>query len=755
MPERSDEYVAADERSASKIFTDRKRPRIAFWDMYERVRADRDDELAISFYGIGGEGKTSTLQKLQNEIEEVECGKPIEAVKQEILDRRSEPLCSAGALTGPKKVCTIPHALYDFNDGTEEVAALRRLADTLSQDYGFRFPFFDIAYYKYTYSGEGKDSAAQKAIERGRSQYLLNHPVVKLCVDAAGLFGHIDFTGIINDVLDLGEKWSSYRSRKKVESKLSALYMVSEKEKVAEFALSYFIQDLKTNMQGQEEPTVLFLDTYERLADYGRNGNFPNIQDAWVRQLIDGVPGLLCVIAGRDRIRWEELEGKEGGIWKEALEQHNLEDLSEEDTDHFLTEMGISDRGIQEQVYGITKGVPVYLDLCVERYDAAMQAGQEVTAEDFGQNLVELTKRYLSDIGSPDMVRFLACLQAWTDSDMRGIRKILDQEGMPISFSQSDYDAMKHQSYVRRDGDSYRMHGLICRLFSSHCSPEFLKGVFLAIFRYYDAKMEGTYFVDPTYQSMKSRYRDAIAGALRDERLMADSGFSSKLLTYLSSFADTLFDHGDYRDVLEADRRIYETEVQTLGANHPDMFRSLSNMAADYGNLGRYQEALDAERRAYEGRVRALGANHPDTLASLRSMATSYVSLGKYQEALDAVQRAYEGQARKLGEDHPDTLASLCIMAASYASLGKYQEALDMVQRAYEGQARMLGEDHPDTLASLSDMAADYRNMGFYEKALNADRKAYEARLRVLGADHPDTQFSEKAISLDLSKLAE
>ena len=349
----------------------------------------------------------------------------------------------------------------------------------------------------------------------------------------------------------------------------------------------------------------------------------------------------------------------------------------------------------------------------MERYDAAMQAGQEVTAEDFGQNLVELTKRYLSDIGSPDMVRFLACLQAWTDSDMRGIRKILDQEGMPISFSQSDYDAMKHQSYVRRDGDSYRMHGLICRLFSSHCSPEFLKGVFLAIFRYYDAKMEGTYFVDPTYQSMKSRYRDAIAGALRDERLMADSGFSSKLLTYLSSFADTLFDHGDYRDVLEADRRIYETEVQTLGANHPD------------------------------------------TLASLRSMATSYVSLGKYQEALDAVQRAYEGQARKLGEDHPDTLASLCIMAASYASLGKYQEALDMVQRAYEGQARMLGEDHPDTLASLSDMAADYRNMGFYEKALNADRKAYEARLRVLGADHPDTQFSEKAISLDLSKLAE
>ena len=753
MPERSDEYVGADERFASKIFTDRKRPRIAFWDMYEKARANRKEMLAISFYGIGGEGKTSTLQKLQNEIEEVEYGKPIEAVKQEILDRRSEPLCSAGALTGPKKVCTIPHALYDFNDGTEEVAALRRLADTLSQDYGFRFPFFDIAYYKYTYSGEGKDSAAQKAIERGRSQYLLNHPVVKLCVDAAGLFGHIDFTGIINDVLDLGEKWSSYRSRKKVESKLSALYMVSEKEKVAEFALSYFIQDLKTNMQGQEEPTVLFLDTYERLADYGRNGNFPNIQDAWVRQLIDGVPGLLCVIAGRDRIRWEELEGKEGGIWKEALEQHNLEDLSEEDTDHFLTEMGISDRGIQEQVYGITKGVPVYLDLCVERYDAAMQAGQEVTAEDFGQNLVELTKRYLSDIGSPDMVRFLACLQAWTDSDMRGIRKILDQEGMPISFSQSDYDAMKHQSYVRRDGDSYRMHGLICRLFSSHCSPEFLKGVFLAIFRYYDAKMEGTYFVDPTYQSMKSRYRDAIAGALRDERLMADSGFSSKLLTYLSSFADTLSDHGDYRDALDAGRKAYEGQVRALGEEHPDTLASLSSLAVDYFRLGLYKEALDAQQKAYEGMKRTLGAENPDTLASLSAMASEYSALGRHQEALDAYLEAYEAQTRILGAENPGTLSTLGNMVADYLFLRRYQEALDAQQQVYEAWLRILGAEHPTTLGSLNNMAVCYSDLGRYQEALDADQRVYEARVRILGAEHPETLESLGNVAADYSDL--
>lgn len=49
------------------------------------ARADKDEELAISFYGIGGEGKTCTLHKLEDEIHEVEHGKPIEDVKKEIL----------------------------------------------------------------------------------------------------------------------------------------------------------------------------------------------------------------------------------------------------------------------------------------------------------------------------------------------------------------------------------------------------------------------------------------------------------------------------------------------------------------------------------------------------------------------------------------------------------------------------------------------------------------------------------------------
>ncbi len=312
MPKRRG-HVAADERFASKIFTDRKKPRIAFWDIYERVRADRDDALAISFYGIGGEGKTSTLQKLQNEIQEVECGKPIEDVKREILESRSEPLDSGKAPAGSRKVRIIPHARYDFNDGTEEVAVLRRLADTLNKDYGFSFPFFDIAYCKFTYGSEDSNSTDAQTVKLERLRYLTNHPIMEACLDVAGAIVPYNIPAIIADVVKLGEKWASYRNGKKVESKLSALDGVSEKEEVAKCALSYFIEDLKTNMQGQEEPTVLFLDTYEKLADYGRNGDFSNVQDVWVRQLIDGVPGLLCVIAGRDRIRWEELEGKEGG----------------------------------------------------------------------------------------------------------------------------------------------------------------------------------------------------------------------------------------------------------------------------------------------------------------------------------------------------------------------------------------------------------------------------------------------------------
>ena len=55
---------------AENIFTDREEPRRAFWTVYDRVKSDPGSVEAISYYGVGGIGKSSLLFQLMRELKE-------------------------------------------------------------------------------------------------------------------------------------------------------------------------------------------------------------------------------------------------------------------------------------------------------------------------------------------------------------------------------------------------------------------------------------------------------------------------------------------------------------------------------------------------------------------------------------------------------------------------------------------------------------------------------------------------------------
>ena len=56
---------------ASRIFTDREEPRAAFWQQYRRLEEEIAQEEAnvhvLTYYGIGGIGKSSLLKKIMEE----------------------------------------------------------------------------------------------------------------------------------------------------------------------------------------------------------------------------------------------------------------------------------------------------------------------------------------------------------------------------------------------------------------------------------------------------------------------------------------------------------------------------------------------------------------------------------------------------------------------------------------------------------------------------------------------------------------
>ena len=63
---------------------------------------------------------------------------------------------------------------------------------------------------------------------------------------------------------------------------------------------------------------------------------------------------------------------------------------------------------------------------------------------------------------------------------------------------------------------------------------------------------------------------------------------------------------------------------KALGSDHPDVAKSLNNLAELYRYQGRYAEAEPLYKRSLAIREKALGPDHPDVAISLNNLASLY-----------------------------------------------------------------------------------------------------------------------------------
>ena len=124
------------------------------------------------------------------------------------------------------------------------------------------------------------------------------------------------------------------------------------------------------------------------------------------------------IIAGRGKLKWEQINPD----WEGSLDQHLLGSLSERDAE-LLHEAGISDQTLIKEIYQLTGGVPLYLDICVDRYYSIVEKGNTPSIEDMGSNTYELISfvKYMDD--SKALV-ILSCLEDWTDDLLNGLVQI-------------------------------------------------------------------------------------------------------------------------------------------------------------------------------------------------------------------------------------------------------------------------------------------------------------------------------------------
>jgi class 3 adenylate cyclase/tetratricopeptide (TPR) repeat protein len=197
--------------------------------------------------------------------------------------------------------------------------------------------------------------------------------------------------------------------------------------------------------------------------------------------------------------------------------------------------------------------------------------------------------------------------------------------------------------------------------------------------------------------------------------------------------------YADAQALIERALAIYE---RALGPDHLDVARRLNNIANVLYEQGRYAEAQPLHERALAIRERALGDAHPDVAVSLNNLGIVESCQGRYAQAQILYERALAIWERALGPDHPNLAQSLDNLGEAHAKQSRYAQAQTLHERALEIRERALGPDHPQVAESLNHLGEAHRDQGRYAEAQAMYERALAIWERALGPDHPDRAYS-------------
>ena len=734
---------------ATKIFTDREKPRESFWKQYELVKAEPEDQAQVhvlAYYGVGGIGKTSLLKQLMLEMDQ----------------RVKEPR----------------YVYYDLNLNQECRVVLEKLKIKLMERYKFSFPLFDLGLYCYTKKiGENPDSPEVKQITD-------KSPFLSLALD---ILGQIPVMSLATKVLSLADKGVALARTYLMNHRDELEDMqIMEAEELYDFLPTLFARDLAHNLEKTKEPLVILLDTYERLVNELSAGE-PLENDWWLRGdsgVILRVPKVLWVIGGREKLKWERFDPE----WKDALDQHILGNLSEADSDQFLKTAGVRPELLRQQLYDLTNGTPVYLDLCVTQYGRYREKGKTPEISLFGSNTYDLIQRFARymDDGQKDMVHMLSCLQRWDDDLISRIgSKILP------NFSNQTYETTKELSFViQSDTGSYNIHQTVGEVLLAH-APQMLKNraaevitehfeeelktltpLSKAFFPGVEYLVQAGQLCSPDAKAMHKFFEDHIlqnyvalikfGQYAQAERIIgmltAGAGADKMGILHALSLREQAWLMFKKKqkpfDTFRLAAQSLILHIIHFGEDSPEVANALWMLGCATSELRDHdEEALALFRRAKETFERVYGVEHKDTILAMRDTEVSLYRLGRYEEALPVALRVLELRKKILSPEDPRTLEAMSDLSYLYHKLNMQDQVLPLRQEVYEKTLAALGAENPQTAAEGARLAFTLQEQGRYEEALQLRQQVLAMRETIFGPEHRDTVEAQLSVARVLHKM--
>ena len=737
---------------ATRLFTDRTEPQQVFWDTYRKVKEKlgNDDRVhVLSYYGFGGIGKTSLLNQL-------------------CLDLRKDSATH--------------HVLFDFENAQDSRDVLISLKNLIEAEYSgkFAFPLFDLGVYLHSLKlGMKANSPEAKKL----TDNLFLNTVIPFLNFIPGVSV---ITSVISALDQLQSGIGTYLKNHRQE--LDTLENLEAGE-LKRYLPLLFAEDLSHNLENAKEPLVIFFDTYERLVNVLSPIGMPLESDLWIRGpegLIQNIPGVLWVISGREKLRWDVLDR----AWEDGVDQHMLGVLSLLDSNWFLDQSGIGDGELRYQLYELTGGTPMYLDICVEHYHQCIDHGIEPVISEFGNNtqkLIERFVRYMDD-SQKSIVYLLAFVERWDDALIERIGSKVFRFDFALPYKKA-----KSLSFILQSDDgSYYIHktvGEVLRDSQDDLFTDLRIATAKELVEYYSQTLKEQNVFSPGYANLVQYLLQAGMLLHRDRESLIEF-FTQKVMRPLADLgaygqhdrANAIFDIFWDRAAKRKDDLLYAFALQEwayllyrqkreqeraeemaaeavarhtllLGEDDPRITDAKLVQAFLMHRKGLHKEALQIEEAVLALRRNHYPEDHERILVVMFNISITLCDLREYQRAVELAEKVYTIRKDKLGEDAPGTIQALGQLASAKAGLGEQEDALMMRQEAYQKCLDSLGPEDPKTLAAEEGLSVSLHQMKRDMEALIHDRYLYKTWLDKLGPDHSNTLRNAHAMASDLEAL--
>uniref|UniRef100_UPI00112FBBE7 tetratricopeptide repeat protein n=1 Tax=Campylobacter concisus TaxID=199 RepID=UPI00112FBBE7 len=763
---------------AERIFTDRVKPKDAFRKSIAHINEiskDKDGKekstyKVLSFYGMGGIGKTSLREHLCDMIKKDDSLK--EQVVYSYIDFQTD---------------------FSKNMISKDVF-YRLISDRFHKNFGIKFTIFSLAYIIYLKKLNPNLELKKHTLPFAEEGDILSG-IIEFLSESVG-----SIAGITTKIVAYAYKnYSNFFLDDNIKNELVKLEN-QELYKIEQELSRFFAYDLANfKKENPNKKVAIFFDTYELLCKTQPTDAEKLKQDEWIRDFVEQNKNVLFVISGREKLIWELADSD----WEEVLEQHRLEELSDDDCRSFLNHCGITDPNIQERIIKCSCGVPFYLDICVEIWE------KDKEKEDFKDiKQAEITERLIRYLDRSELATLeLLSIASYFNREIFELMVSKFSTGYPAT----KIDELAKFSFISSEDDSkYTIQRLMKECLQNQLNAELRARAHEVMICYYEDKLKDL-SIKTASSAQAALIQEAFAHKEKLEGVekaidwllekldvysecgmififkhmlleLLDRDLDYKKSEILSNLGTSYYGLGDYSKAIEYHEKALEITKNTFGDNHPSIASSYNslgvsydilgdhhkaieyykkafeiiknkntpeekfssiinlcnNLGASFDGLGDYYKAIECYEKGLEVTKNVLGENHSSITSFYNNLGVSYKNLGDHNKAIEYCEKALEITKNTFGDNYLDVATSYNNLANSYLGLGDYYKAIEYYEKGLEITKNTLGENHPDAAYSYNGLANSYNSLGDYNKAIEYSEKALEIRINTLGENHPE-----------------